>query len=146
MTAHSRPQRLQFHRFLPIVTRWSDNDIYGHINNVVYYSYFDSAVNRFLIEEGGLDIHNSDTVAYVVNSHCDYYAPLAYPQSLEIGLRVAKLGNSSVTYELGVFAEGHQTAAALGRFVHVFVDRVSDKSVPIPANIRAALELLQSQS
>ena len=125
--------------FYPITTRWHDNDIYGHINNVTYYSYFDSAVNRYLIEEGGLDIHNSEVVAFVVNSSCDYRAPLAYPQALEAGVRVEKLGNSSVVYRVGIFPTGASRAAASGNFTHVFVARAENRSVPIPDTIRKAL-------
>src|SRR5690606_39574519 len=90
----------------PITTRWHDNDIYGHINNVTYYAYFDSAVNSWLINEGGLDIHRGQQVAFVVSSGCDYFAPIAFPERIEIGVRVAKLGNSSVHYQLAVFREG----------------------------------------
>lgn len=142
MSKHLQPSRDEYHLFLPVITRWSDNDIYGHINNVMYYSYFDSVVNRYLIEQGNLDIHRGDIVAYVVHSQCQYYAPLAYPQTLEIGLRVEKLGNSSVTYDLGVFAKGENEAAARGSFVHVFVNRHTDKSVVIPSSIRTALSVL----
>lgn len=125
--------------FYPITTRWHDNDIYGHINNVTYYSYLDSAVNRYLIEEGGLDIHNSEIVAFVVNSSCDYREPLAYPQQLEAGIRVEKLGNSSVVYRVGIFPAGASRAAASGSFTHVFVARAENRSVPIPEPIRQAL-------
>ncbi|WOX04323.1 acyl-CoA thioesterase [Microbulbifer pacificus] len=125
--------------FYPITTRWHDNDIYGHVNNVTYYSYFDSAVNRYLIEEGGLDIHNADVVGFVVNSSCDYRAPLAYPEALEAGICVEKLGNSSVIYRVGIFRAGAERAAASGSFTHVFVERAQNRSVPIPAIIRKAL-------
>ncbi|WP_299594733.1 thioesterase family protein [uncultured Microbulbifer sp.] len=131
--------RTHYRAFYPITTRWHDNDIYGHVNNVTYYSYFDSAVNRYLIEEGGLDIHNSKTVAFVVNSSCDYRAPLAYPQQLEAGIRVEKLGNSSVVYRVGIFAAGEVQASASGRFTHVFVARAENRSVPVPQTIRSAL-------
>lgn len=142
MTAIARPKKSEFRCLYPIVTRWSDNDIYGHINNVVYYSYFDSVVNRYLVEEGQLDIHQSEVVAYVVNSQCQYFSPLAYPQDVEVGLRVGKLGNSSVIYELGVFAKNQDEASAFGSFVHVFVDRKTDQSTPIPETIRGALAKL----
>jgi len=132
-------ERAHYRVFYPITTRWHDNDIYGHINNVTYYSYFDSAVNRYLIEEGRLDIHNSDVVAFVVNSSCDYRAPLAYPQQLEAGICVEKLGNSSVVYRVGIFAKGESRAAASGSFTHVFVARAENQSVPIPETIRQAL-------
>jgi len=132
--------RTSYSIFYPLTTRWSDNDIYGHINNVVYYSYFDSVVNRFLIEQGGLDIQHDNVVAYVVQSQCHYVSPLAYPNDIEIGLRVEKLGNSSVTYQLGVFKIGEDKASAHGSFVHVFVDRTANKSIAIPNEIRLAFE------
>jgi acyl-CoA thioester hydrolase len=134
------PARADYPVFYPITTRWSDNDIYGHINNVVYYSYFDSVANRYLIEEGGLDIDNSAIVGYVVNSGCDYLSPLAYPDQLEGGLRVDRLGNSSVRYGIGIFKVGEDAPAACGHFVHVFVDRAANRPVPIPSQLRAALE------
>lgn len=136
------PQRSDYRRFQPITTRWHDNDIYGHVNNVTYYSFFDSAVNSYLIEHGGLDIHDGDVVGFVVSSSCDYFASIAYPDLIEIGLRVGKLGNSSVQYELAVFKTGEEEACAAGRFVHVFVDRASNQPVPIPARLRQALEQL----
>ncbi len=142
MTEIARPKKSEFRCLYPIVTRWSDNDIYGHINNVVYYSYFDSVVNRYLVEEGQLDIHQSEVVAYVVNSQCQYFSPLAYPQDVEVGLRVGKLGNSSVIYELGVFAKNQDEVSAFGSFVHVFVDRKTDQSTLIPETIRTALTKL----
>ena len=128
--------------FFPITTRWNDNDIYGHINNVVYYAYFDTAVNRFLIEQGGLNIHQDKVIAYVVQSQCQYISPLAYPDAIEIGLRVEKLGNSSVTYQLAVFKKGNDSASAYGSFVHVFVERSSNKSIRIPDHIRLAFEAI----
>ncbi len=136
----SDPSRSDYPVFYPITTRWSDNDIYGHINNVVYYSYFDSVANRYLIEEGGLQIPDDPVVGYVVNSGCDYLASASYPDELEGGLRVDRLGNSSVQYGIGIFRKGEETPLACGHFVHVFVDRAANKSVPIPASIRAALE------
>jgi acyl-CoA thioester hydrolase len=125
--------------FYPVTTRWSDNDIYGHVNNVVYYSYFDTVANRYLIEQGGLDISDGSIVAYVVNSGCDYHAPITYPEAIDAGVRVERLGNSSVQYGIAIFRAGEQEAAAHGHFVHVFVDRESNRSVPIPDNLRAAL-------
>lgn len=133
-------QRSDYIWFYPIITRWMDNDIYGHINNVTYYSYFDSVVNRYLIEEGGLNIHDSEIIAYVVNSNCDYLRPLAYPEPIEAGLRVDKLGRSSVTYGLGIFRVGETEPSAYGSFVHVFVNRSDSKAVDIPGDIRSALE------
>lgn len=138
MTNHT-PQRADYRHFQPITTRWHDNDIYGHVNNVTYYSFFDSAVNSYLIERGGLDIHDGEVVGFVVSSSCDYFASIAYPDLIEIGVRVGKLGNSSVQYELAVFKAGAEEACAAGRFVHVFVDRASNQPVPIPGGLREAL-------
>lgn len=136
------PQRADYCHFQPITTRWHDNDIYGHVNNVTYYSFFDSTVNTYLIEQGGLDIHDGTVVGFVVSSACDYFASIAYPDLIEVGLRVGKLGNSSVQYELAVFKAGEQEACAAGRFVHVFVDRASNRPVAIPEGLRQALEAL----
>lgn len=127
----------------PVVTRWHDNDIYGHVNNVTYYSFFDSAVNRFLIDHGGLDIHQGESVAYVVSSQCQYHKPVTYPQSLEVGVSVLKLGNSSVTYGLAVFISGQSEPVANGQFVHVFVNRKTGNATPIPEKVRQALMTLQ---
>ena len=136
------PTREHYKVFYTISTRWSDNAIYGHVNNVTYYSYFDTAANRYLIEEGGLDISDGSIVGYVVNSGCEYHAPITYPETIEAGVRVDRLGNSSVRYGIAIFRQGITEAAAHGHFVHVFVDRVADKSVPIPAKLRTALERL----
>ncbi|MDH4656120.1 thioesterase family protein [Pseudomonas sp. JS3066] len=137
----SQPQhmRVDYRHFQPITTRWHDNDIYGHVNNVVYYGFFDSAVNTYLIEQGGLDIHEGNVVGFVVSSSCDYFASIAFPDRIEVGLRVGKLGNSSVQYELAIFKQGEIDACAAGRFVHVFVDRENNRPVPIPETLRAAL-------
>jgi len=142
MSKSERPTRAHYKIFYPITTRWSDNDIYGHVNNVVYYSYFDTAANRYLIEEGGLDISDGSIVGYVVNSGCEYHSPITYPESVAAGVRVDRLGNSSVQYGIAIFKEGEQEAAAHGHFVHVFVERASNRSVPIPAHLRSALERL----
>lgn len=133
-------ERDEFGVLYPITTRWMDNDIYGHVNNVTYYSYFDTTINRYLIEAGGLDINNAPVVGYVVSSSCQFSKPVAYPDTLDAGLRVVKIGNSSVTYELGLFRNGDADPAALGEVVHVFVDREQNRSVAIPEKIRAALE------
>ena len=140
----NQPQhrRGDYRHFQPITTRWHDNDIYGHVNNVVYYSYFDSAVNTYLIESGGLDIHAGEVVGFVVSSSCDYFASITFPERIEVGLRVGKLGNSSVQYELAIFKQGEEQACAAGRFVHVFVDRESNRPVGIPESLRAALARL----
>ncbi|RZO19220.1 MAG: acyl-CoA thioesterase [SAR92 clade bacterium] len=136
----SDDQRANYSYFTDITTRWMDNDIYGHVNNVVYYSYFDSVANKYLIEEGGLDIENSQVVGFVVASNCQYKSPIAYPQAINAGLRVNHLGNSSVEYGIGIFQEGSAVASAMGTFTHVFVDRSTDKPVAIPDSIRSALE------
>ena len=138
------PQHLRcdYLQFQAITTRWHDNDVYGHVNNVTYYSFFDSAVNRYLIEQGGLDIQDGAVVGFVVSSSCDYFASIAFPECIEIGLRVGKLGNSSVQYELAIFKHGKEQACAAGRFVHVFVDRDSNRPVGIPESLRAALARL----
>ncbi len=135
--------RRDYRHFQPITTRWHDNDVYGHVNNVTYYSFFDSAVNTYLIEVGGLDIHHGSVVGFVVSSSCDYFASIAFPERIEIGLRVGKLGNSSVQYELAVFKAGEDVACAAGRFVHVFVNRSSNRPMPIPESLRASLTVLQ---
>ena len=128
--------------FCPITTRWHDNDLYGHVNNVTYYSYFDTVANTYLITQGGLDIHHGDVVGFVVNSGCQYFAPVAFPDRLEGGLRVNQLGNSSVEYGLAIFAEGQAQAVAEGHLVHVFVNRTTQRPVPIPEPLRAALQRL----
>ena len=138
----STPVRDDYRHFQPITTRWHDNDAYGHVNNVTYYSVFDTAVNTYLIEQGGLDIHDGEVVGFVVSSACDYFASIAFPECIEVGLRVGKLGNSSVQYELAVFKAGEQEACAAGRFVHVFVDRASNQPVPIPGMLREAMQRL----
>ena len=134
--------RDQFSAFYPLNSRWADNDIYGHINNVAYYAFFDSVVNRFLIEEGGMQPGLDRVVGYVVNSSADYFSPLTYPQDLELGLRVARLGEKSVTWEIGVFAAGAALSSVTGRFTHAFVDREANCSATIPTAIRDAIESL----
>ena len=131
--------RDRFRHFEPITTRWNDNDVYGHVNNMVYQGYIDTAVNRFLIHRGGLDIVRSPVIGLVVESLVRFRASIAYPDRVEVGIRVGKLGNSSVRYELGVFREDDPEAAASSHFVHVFVDRATMRPVPIPDPIRAAL-------
>ena len=129
---------------LEIPTRWMDNDVYGHVNNVVYYSYFDTVINAFLISEGGLDIHAGPVIGLCVESHCAYAAALAFPETVRAGLRVGKLGTSSVRYEIGLFGSGSEDPAAEGWFVHVFVDRVTRRPAGIPEGIRTALSRLSS--
>ena len=140
------PGRADYKVFYPITTRWSDNDIYGHVNNVTYYSYFDTAANRYLIEEGGLDISDGSIVGYVVNSGCEYHVPITYPEAIEAGVRVDRLGNSSVQYGVGIFRKGETLACASGHFVHVFVDRATERPVPIPEPIRSALDRIRAHS
>jgi acyl-CoA thioester hydrolase len=128
-----------------ISTRWSDNDVYGHVNNVVYYSWFDTAVNGHLIDHGVLDIHAGETIGLVIETQCNYFSPLAFPQAVEAGIRVAHLGTSSVRYEVGLFGAGEPLSAAAGHFVHVYVDRTTRRPVPLPAALREALlQLKQS--
>ena len=140
--AAERPTIDAYPYVTPITTRWMDNDIYGHVNNVAYYSFFDTAANQFLIERGGLDIAGGSVIGLVVESRCTYHVPLAYPQQLRAGVRVDRLGNRSVTYGIAIFDERDPRAAAHGHFVHVFVDRQSRTTVPIPAAIRSALASL----
>jgi acyl-CoA thioester hydrolase len=139
-SARPRPQARSLYRaFRTITTRWMDNDAYGHVNNVVYYSWFDTAVNAYLIEHGVLDIERSPAIGLVVETQCQYFASLAFPQTIEAGLRVARLGASSVRYEVGLFAQGAEHTAAHGHFVHVYVDRDTRRPVPVPAALRDAL-------
>ena len=137
--ASERPRplpRSAYRRFLPLTTRWLDNDAYGHINNVVYHALFDTAVNSVLIEAGALDVAAGPVVGYVVETHCNYFAPLSFPQPLEAGLRVAHVGGSSVRYEIGIFATGAAETAARGHFVHVYVDRTTERPVALPDRLR----------
>ena len=136
--------RAAFPHFCEIATRWMDNDVYGHVNNVVYYSYFDTAVNQFLIERGVLDIHNGEVVGFVVDSGCSYFSPIAFPDVVHVGIRVARLGNSSVRYEIAIYRNADPAPAAVGHFVHVYVERSSNRPVPVPARVRAALAALTS--
>lgn len=145
MSERPRPvPRSHFARFQTLSTRWMDNDVYGHVNNVVHYSLFDTAVNRTLIEAGVLDIQRGTVIGLVVQTQCDYFEPIAFPQTVHAGLRVARLGHSSVRYELGLFADDAPLAAAVGQFVHVYVDRDSREPVALPDALRQALRGLQS--
>jgi acyl-CoA thioester hydrolase len=128
--------------FEPMPSRWLDNDPYGHVNNVVYYALFDTVINRWLIEEGGLDIQAGDVIGVCAESHCRYREGFSFPETVDAGLRVGHLGNRSVRYEIGIFRKGRDEAAAEGWFVHVFVDRESRQPTPIPSRIRTALERL----
>jgi len=139
--ARPAPQpRSHYRAFRTIGTRWSDNDAYGHVNNVVYYSWFDTAVNAHLIEQGALDIHHGTTIGLVIETQCNYFAPLAFPQDVEAGLRVAHMGSSSVRYQVGLFARGEPLSAAHGHFVHVYVDSQTRRPVPLPAKLKTVLE------
>jgi len=141
----SRPDRSAFRLFRPIVTRWMDNDAYGHVNNVHYYSYFDSAVNGWLVEKGLLAIAESPVIGLVVESGCSYFESVAFPDALEAGLAVARLGRSSVRYRIGIFKQGAAQAAAQGHFVHVYVDRATQRPTDIPGEVRAKLEALMPE-
>ena len=134
--------RSAFKAWRTLTTRWSDNDAYGHVNNAVFYQWFDSAVNAWLIEQGMLDIIRGDPIALVVETRCRYFAPLAYPQDVEVGLAVAKLGRSSIHYRIGVFGAGEERVAAQGEFVHVVVDRMSRRPSEIPDAWREKLETI----
>lgn len=140
---HEATTRADYPHSLIIPTRWKDNDVYGHVNNVVYYAYFDTVINEYLIRHGGLDYENGEIVGICAESACRFKAAFAFPEPVEARLRVAQLGRRSVVYEIGLFKEGREEAAAEGRFVHVFVERSNlTKVVPIPGNIRRALEAL----
>ncbi|MEZ5893479.1 MAG: thioesterase family protein [Parvularculaceae bacterium] len=135
-----RGTRADYRHFLPLQTRWADNDVYGHVNNVAYYGYFDTIVNEYLISCGVLDIHAGAVIGLVVETGCKYLAPLEFPQKLEGALRVAKIGNSSVRYELAIFKASENAPAAEGHFTHVYVDKKTRRPVPLPAALRSALE------
>jgi len=137
------PLRSSYRAFRSIGTRWMDNDVYGHVNNVVYYSWFDTAVNAWLIEQGVLDIHQGETIGLVIETHCNYFSSVAFPQAVDAGLRVAHLGTSSVRYEVGLFAQGEAAAAAAGHFVHVYVGREDRRPRPLPDRLREALQTLR---
>ena len=129
---------------LAIPTRWNDNDVYGHVNNVEYYSYFDTVINEYLIRHGGLDIHAGDVIGICAESHCEFRAPLAFPETVTAGLRVGHLGRSSVRYEIALYGETSAEPAAIGWFVHVFVDRETRRPADIPPRLRSALEALSA--
>jgi len=143
--AIDKPQpesRSAYRVFRAISTRWMDNDVYGHVNNVIYYSWFDTAVNAHLIEQGVLDTEHGSHIGLVIETQCNYFAPLAFPQTIEAGVRVARLGNSSVRYEVGLFAQGQVLTAAKGHFVHVYVDRQTRRPTPLPDAFKRVLEKL----
>lgn len=132
-------RRADYRHFQIIPTRWMDNDIYGHVNNVNYYSFFDTAVNQFLIERGALDIHNGEVVGFVIETACNYFRPLAFPDAVAAGIRVARIGNTSVRYEVGLFRNDDEEIAAAGHFIHVYVDRKSGRPVSVPEGVRKVL-------
>ena len=132
--------RAAYAAFRPITTRWMDNDVYGHVNNVVYYSFFDTAVNGLLMDAGVLDIHHGEVIGLVVETQCNFFAPIAFPQAVVAGVRVAQLGRSSVRYEIGLFAGAAPHSAAAGHFIHVYVDRATRRPVPLPEALKAVLQ------
>ena len=143
MSQRAQPKpRLHFARFQSMTTRWMDNDVYGHLNNVVHYSLFDTVVNRYLIEAGALDLQSGEVIGLVVRTECHYFESLAFPQTIHAGLAVMHQGRSSVRYALGLFADDAPLSAAVGEFVHVYVDRRTRKPVPLPERLRLALEPL----
>jgi acyl-CoA thioester hydrolase len=151
MTSPTRPQaepRSAYRIFRSIGTRWSDNDVYGHVNNVVYYSWFDTAVNGYLIESGAIDIHAGNVIGLVIETQCNYFSPLSFPEPVLAGIRVAHVGSSSVRYEVGLFSgnDGEpaaQVTAAKGHFIHVYVDRQTRRPVPLPTRLLTLLETLK---
>ena len=146
MSETSKPQpepRSAYRAVRTIATRWMDNDAYGHVNNVVYYSWFDTVVNAHLIEQGVLDIHHGQTIGLVIETQCNYFAPVQFPQTIEAGLRVARIGSSSVRYEVGIFVQGEPMTAAKGHFIHVYVDKASRRPTALPSNLKTVLEALQ---
>ena len=138
--------RAYYPHFLAIPTRWKDNDVYGHVNNIDYYSFFDTVINEYLIHSGGLDIHSGAAIGFAAETHCTFLKSIVFPQVVDAGLRVARLGNSSVRYEIGLFIAGDAEPAAEGWFVHVFVDRASRRSTPIPPALRTALSRLHHEN
>ena len=142
MNREPQRHRSDYKHFSRVETRWMDNDIYGHVNNVVYYSYFDTVINRYLIGEGGLDIHEGAVIGVCVESMCRYFEPLAFPETIDAGLRIGRVGGTSVTYEVGLFRRSGERAAAQGHFVHVFVDRTTRRPLPIPDKLRVSFRAL----
>ena len=142
MSREQPASRSEFKAWRKFITRWADNDAYGHVNNTIFYQWFDSAVNGWLVEQGLLDIAHGDPIALVVETRCSYFAPLAFPQCVDVGLAVAQVGRSSMRYRIGVFGEGKEQAAAQGEFVHVLVDRATRRPVELPPNWRSALEAI----
>jgi acyl-CoA thioester hydrolase len=144
MTRPSPESRSAYRAFIPITTRWSDNDVYGHVNNVIYYAWFDTAVNGHLIAQGALDIHAGEVIGLVVETQCHYFSPIAFPQKVTAGIRVAHVGTSSVRYEVGLFADDEPLCAAKGHFVHVYVDRATRRPAPLLEDLLASVKALQA--
>jgi acyl-CoA thioester hydrolase len=140
--ADAAETRSSYKHFLAIPTRWRDNDVYQHVNNTEYYSYFDTVINEYLIREGGLDYESGEIVGLAIETQCKFHKPIRFPQVVDAGLRIGKLGNSSVRYEVGIFIAGDAECAAHGHFVHVFVKRPENRPTPIPPNLRTAMEKL----
>lgn len=140
---NERPQaegREAYRHFTRLTTRWMDNDVYGHVNNVIYYSLFDTAVNGYLIEAGALDIHLGEVIGLVVETHCNYFAPIEFPKAIDAGIRVGRIGGSSVRYEIGLFSEGEPLSAARGHFIHVYVKRATRRPTALPSALNDALQ------
>jgi acyl-CoA thioester hydrolase len=137
-----RPRRNEFRRFTQMLTRWGDHDSYGHVNNVVYYSYCESAISEFLVEQGTLDIASSPVIGLIVNSSCTYFSPIGFPDRINVGMKISRLGNSSARYELALFRNDEQEAAAAAHIIYVYVDRASNVSVPVPDAVRTVLATL----
>ena len=147
MSGEPRPTadaRTAYRHFRTMSTRWMDNDVYGHINNVVYYSYFDTVVNHYLLEQGVLDVERGAVIGLVVETRCTYFNPISFPDTVHAGLRVARVGSSSVRYEVGIFRNDDALASAQGHFVHVYVDRTTRRPVNLPDRLRTALDLLRA--
>lgn len=143
MSVREEPSYIRDYPYVqPITTRWHDNDAYGHVNNVVYYAFFDTAVNTWLIENAGLDVANSDVIGLVVETRCNYFKSVSFPEKVLVGVRIAKLGSSNVRYEVGIFNDKNSSACAQGHFIHVYVDRKSNRPTPIPALMRSAMQKL----
>lgn len=140
MIKHNLETRDRYFHFMHLQTRWMDNDIYGHINNVTYYSYFDTVVNKFLIDDCGFDPYSDGVIGVVVETKCLFKKPISFPERINLGLRIGKFGKTSIRYEVGVFREDENEASASGYFVHLFVDRKTNQPVPIPESFRANLE------
>ena len=142
MSRPEAPGRADYPVFRTITTRWMDNDVYGHVSNVVYYSFFDTAVSGYLVDQGAVDYNDGATIGLVVDTRCSYFAPISFPETVHAGIRVDRLGTSSVTYGVGIFADDHPTAAAAGYFIHVYVDKQTRRPVALPEALKQALARL----